>query len=449
MPRNPAVRNRWIVVGGGILVQLGLGVIYAWPVFTLALRDAGWTRTQTQLVFSTQLATFAIVMVVAGRLLGTVGPRALALAGGLTLGLGYLAAGLSGGTSFPAVLVSVGLVGGAGIGLGYVVPIAVGMRWFPDRKGMITGIAVAGFGFGATLWVKLADNWGHLLADHGLGGTFAIIGLVLAALVAVGSIWMVFPPDGWKPAGRLPRPAGPPERRAGAVEMSSEEMLRTRQYWLLMTAFALGASAGLMAVGLLKIFPTEALSNAMHAAAAAAGGTPDHQAIAACAGAIAGNATAFCFPLANGLGRLAWGAVSDWLGRPRSIAAMMALQGLTMFLFPAMAGSEYLLYLGTALVGFNFGGNFALFPAATADFFGARNVGRNYGWIFLAYAVGGILGPVMGGKLGDLGNFPLAFTICGVLCLLAATMALLLRPLATRERRPGAVGGETGARIAT
>ena len=140
--------NRWLVVLGAVLIQLSLGAIYAWSVFTPALIEVGWTRLQTQAVFAIGLAVFAGVMVFAGRLLAILGPNRLALLGGATLGIGYASAGLLGATSFWVVAVCIGLVGGAGIGLAYVVPIAVGMRWFPDRKGMITGLAVAGFGFG-------------------------------------------------------------------------------------------------------------------------------------------------------------------------------------------------------------------------------------------------------------------------------------------------------------
>ena len=143
--------NRWGVVLGAVLIQLSLGAIYAWSVFTPALIVAGWTKVETQIVFAIGLVTFALVMLFAGRGMARLGPRKLAAAGGLTLGAGYVLAGLLGGTNFWAVCLGVGLIGGAGIGLGYVVPIAVGMRWFPDKKGMITGLAVAGFGlFGIT-----------------------------------------------------------------------------------------------------------------------------------------------------------------------------------------------------------------------------------------------------------------------------------------------------------
>ncbi|MEA3479170.1 MAG: MFS transporter, partial [Bacteroidota bacterium] len=166
------VMNRGLVVLGAILIQLALGAIYAWSVFTPSLAEAGWSKEETQWVFAIGLVSFAVFMVFAGKRLNAWGPQKLAIIGGVILGLGYVLGGIIGGTSFWALLVLIGLVGGAGIGFAYVVPIAVGMRWFPDKKGMITGLAVAGFGFGAMLWVKLAGSWGHLIENMGLSSTF-------------------------------------------------------------------------------------------------------------------------------------------------------------------------------------------------------------------------------------------------------------------------------------
>jgi MFS transporter, OFA family, oxalate/formate antiporter len=168
--KNQKIFNRNLVILGAILIQLALGAIYAWSVYTRLLFEEGWTRTQTQLVFATGLAVFAIVMVMAGRMLPKAGPRKLALAGGLVLGLGYILSGIFGAENFITTLLFIGVMGGSGIGLGYVVPIAVGMRWFPDKKGMITGLAVAGFGFGATLWMALADRLGPLGGVNSLRG---------------------------------------------------------------------------------------------------------------------------------------------------------------------------------------------------------------------------------------------------------------------------------------
>ena len=231
------IMNRWLVVVGGILIQLCLGAIYAWSVFTPSLKDAGWTNAQTQFVFSAGLASFAIVMVLAGYfLMPKFGPRKLAMAGGIVLGLGYLLGGLIGGTSVGALVVFIGIIGGGGIGLGYVVPIAVGMRWFPDKKGLITGLAVAGFGFGAMLWVKLGGEWGHLIENHGLSNTFSVYGVLFAVMVCIGGIWMVFPPEGWQPAGWTPPPPKVGQVSEG-VNYKAGQMLKTAQFFMIFITF--------------------------------------------------------------------------------------------------------------------------------------------------------------------------------------------------------------------
>ncbi len=419
------VMNRWLVVFGAILIQLCLGAIYAWSVFTPELEEAGWSKLDTQIVFAVGLASFALVMVFAGRKLRVWGPRPLAVAGGLTLGLGYILAGLSGGTSFWGVLIGVGLIGGAGIGLGYVVPIAVGMNWFPDRKGMITGLAVAGFGFGAMAWVKLAGTWGNLIASVGLSQTFIIYGVLFAALVLLGSLWMRMPEKGWLPPGYVP-----PEQKAGrgGEEFAPGEMLNTPQFYLIFLTFAVSAGAGLMSIGLMKLYPMEALQAVGYSKLEAS--------------AIAGTAMAVFFSLANGVGRIVWGTLSDKLGRKQSVVLMAGSQGLILLAFTFMAGNEYLLYLGATLIGFNFGGNFALFPALTADEFGNRSVGQNYPFIFLSYGVGGIIFPILGGMLGDMGNFPLAFAICGIACLIgAAASALVFPPYHDEAAKPFSLRG--------
>lgn len=402
--------GRWKVVVGAILIQLCLGAIYAWSVFTPGLRDAGWSKVQTQIVFSVGLASFALVMVFAGRKLATWGPQRLALAGGITLGVGYLVGSLAGGTNFWIVLIGVGLVGGSGIGLAYVVPIAVGMRWFPDRKGMITGAAVAGFGFGALGWVKLAGEWGGLIDSIGLDGTFLVYGIAFAALVVVGSFTMKMPPEGWLPEGFVP----PQAVGEGGKDFTPREMLRTPQFHLISLTFMVSAGAGLMAIGLMKLYPIEALVD---------GGVAEAE-----ASAIAGTAMAVFFSLANGVGRLAWGALSDKLGRKTSVVTMAASQGIFLLLFVPMAGNEFSLYIAATLIGFNFGGNFALFPALTADEFGNGAVGKNYPWVFLSYGAGGIIFPILGGWLGDVGNFPLAFFICGAGCIVGAVASFLVFP---------------------
>lgn len=415
--------NRSFVVVGAVLIQLALGNLYAWSVFTTKLVESDWTKTQTQIVFSVGVAVFALVMVIAGRLMPKYGPRKLTIASGISLGLGYILAGLLGAENYISTLIFVGIVGGAGIGMGYVVPIAVGMRWYPDKKGLITGLAVAGFGFGATLWMTLAGKLGtlgggQLIKNIGLSNTFIVLGIIFLVIILIGSIWMVFPPADWKPAGWIPPEAKKDSKPAGTVDYTSGQMLKTTQFYLIVLTYAFGAGAGLMSIGLMKLWPMEAME---------ANGIPKEVASAA-----ATLAMAIFFALFNGLGRILWGMISDKLGRKSSIAIMMATQGAFVILFQWMAGAQATLYIFAVLIGFNYGGLFSLFPTITADIFGNKNFGQNYGWVFLAYAVGGIIFPILGGKLGDLGNFPLAFTICGILCFVAVLTILMVRPLKSK-----------------
>jgi len=306
--------------------------------------------------------------------------------------------------------------------------------------------AVAGFGFGALIWIYLGQGlpaWTGLqttglLKSLGVANVFLIYGIAFFALVMIGSVWMKDPPAGWSPPNWSPATAGTAAAGTGR-QFESRQMLATPQFYMLWFMFIVGALAGLMVIGIIKLFGIDALQ--------ARAGLSYEQ-----ASLTAGTAMALFYALANGLGRIVWGTVSDALGRKRSLVLMLGVQGVVMLLFFYMGGSVALLYVGAALIGFNFGGNFALFPAATADYFGNRNVGKNYGWMFTAYGVGGIVGPIMAGRFRDAGAaavqaattqtdklaaaldawFP-AFIIAGCACLLAALVGLALRPPRTAD----------------
>jgi OFA family oxalate/formate antiporter-like MFS transporter len=180
-----------------------------------------------------------------------------------------------------------------------------------------------------------------------------------------------------------------------------------------------GATSGLMVIGVIKLFGMDALG---------AGGVE-----AARANVITGTAMGLFYALLNGLGRIIWGSISDKTGRRLAIAMMSLLQGIMMIAFYFIGGKEWGLYLGAAVIGFNFGGNFALFPAATADFFGNKSVGTNYPWVFMSYGVGGVIGPILGGKMGDMHAWMWAFVPAGIACLVAAGIAMMLKTPSVRK----------------
>jgi len=444
MSSNNSGMNRWVIVIGAILIQLCLGAIYAWSAFTGALAKPvaeggyGFTASQTQWIFSVGLAVFAIMTVIGGRLAARYTPRALALSGGIILGLGYILGGLLGKT-FPMQLVCIGLIGGAGIGLAYVVPIAVCVKWFPDKKGLITGLAVAGFGFGATIWVKLAGGFKSILwlvpvsfdgllktvslaGLPGVQSVFIVYGIVFLVLVALGSLVMINPPSGYSPPGWKTPVAGT-VAASGAVNFNESQMLATPQFYMIFLTFAGSAMAGLMVIGCIQLFGIDALQ--------ASGAAAD----VATATATAGTAMAM-YAILNGLGRIAWGAISDRIGRKMSIILMCASQAVMMAVLFYLGRSNLGLTLAACVIGFNFGGNFALFPAVTADFFGNANVGRNYGYVFLSYGVAGIAGPYIAGYFKDAAKVSGAgvnawltpFMIAATACAIAAVIAALTRP---------------------
>ena len=438
---NKKVMNRWLVVVGAILIQLALGAIYAWSVFTPKLTAVDGTYQfsagEAAWIFSAGLFFFALVMIWAGRKLSTYGPQKLAMAGGLVLGAGYILAGFF-GNSFITQLIFIGIIGGSGIGLAYVVPIAVGVKWFPDKKGMLTGLAVAGFGFGATIWVKWAGSWGGgLLNDLNIAGldgvrsVFLLYGVIFAVMVIIGSLVMKDPPKGWLPKGYTPPPPSSTSA-TGSVEFDSGQVLKTPQFYMLFITFIFSALAGLMVIYCIKLFGIDALTYSKLGSLDPS--NIDYQSTVKWASAIAGTAMA-TYAILNGLGRIIWGMVSDKIGRKISIFLMCLIQGIVMLSFYKLGFGTTTFIIAAAIIGFNFGGNFALFPAATAYFFGNKSVGRNYGLVFFANGIAGIVGPQLAGVFKDAAkgaSDPSAwltpFIIAGVTCIIGAVIIILAKP---------------------
>jgi len=437
-------KHRWTVLVGALIVQIILGTVYAFSVFVKPLEmEFGWDRATTQWAFSIALLTFALVMIPAGRLQDRIGPRKVATIGGLLLGLSFILGAILVSEERPwALFLTYGVLGGAGIGFGYVCPIAAAVKWFPEKKGLITGIAVAGFGAGALFFagpastLLLPPGTGDeplglsqiLLVGLGIskGGGFGIgwqaffilHGVVAAAAVILGAMLLRNPPEGWKPKGWEPSPLQAKARS----EMTWRQMLNTPLACMLWLTFIFGATSGLMAIGQWKPMMANILQGQTFA--------PEWM----------GGFGRFIEPVGilaifNALGRVFWGKVSDVIDRPRAMMIMYLCQGMA-FMVLISVESPLAIFLASAWVGLNFGGNFALFPAATSDYFGSKNLGMNYGWIFTAYGVAGILGPVVGGVLYDASQqYMMAFVFAGVLCFLAAGCAVVVWAMARAQQQ--------------
>ncbi|MDH7506925.1 MAG: OFA family MFS transporter, partial [Candidatus Thermoplasmatota archaeon] len=391
--------------------------------------EFAFTKTETQAIFSAGLATFAIFTIIGGRLSSKYGPRKIAFLGGICLGLGYILGGLV-GANFALKLIFIGILGGAGIGLGYVVPIAVGVKWFPDKKGLVSGLAVAGFGFGAFIWILIA-NPPSILGFNGLitkqtgafaytianvDNAFLIYGLLFFLLVTIGSTVMKNPPKDWKPAGWNPHETDSNGKKI-ALNLKPRQMCKTKAFYLLWLMFIIGALAGLMVIGNVQNF-AKSQSDGFIANGFSVQEATDFAVVGA----------AVCLPIFNGVGRIAWGQISDKIGRRKALILMFLLQGIMMMIFFYTTTNPYLFYLVAAFIGFNFGGNFALFPAACADSFGSENLNLNYGFIFTAYGIGGIAGPILAGAVQDAGmSFLYAFIPAGLMCIIASILAVIYK----------------------
>ncbi len=412
--------KRGIVVVGAIIVQLCLGSIYAWSIFQKALYTTiadggryGWDKLTSNLPFAAGLASFALFMVFAGRWQDRVGPKKVARVGAFLLGIGLVLAGLidvvgistnmMAGTLY--LIITYGVIGGAGIGFGYVCPIAALVKWFPDKKGLMTGVAVAGFGGGALIF-SYAEQFLIAYFDKHIGYPLLLLGIVYLVFTFIGATMLRTPPAGWLPAGYTP----PSTTADGAgTGMIPGQMIHTSRFWLLWIMFGLAATAGLMTLG-----------NVVSAASEIDPVITTLQLGALITGIMA---------IFNAAGRIIWGWVSDRIGRSLTFVLMFFILALAMFSFGLVPpGTSWpILTLIASIIGFCFGGNFALFPSATADYFGSKNVGKNYGVMFTAYGIAGILGALVAGTFGEIFGYSLAFLITGCMAVLALILALVLK----------------------
>lgn len=402
-------------------MQVLLGLLYSWSVFRGPLTQLhGWTKAETIAPYRYSMLAFAAGMIVAGFWQDRKGPRIVATVGGLLIGTGCLLAAWLGDTVNGLVL-SYGLVTGLGVGFAYVTPIAMCVKWFPDKRGMIVGLAVMGFGIGPLVFGPLLEALIGRDATQ-LAVTIPRTFLILAAIFFVGVIGAAqlyrVPPPGWRPEGWTPPPG-----RMAAVEINPSGMLRTWQFYVLWLVYFLGTSVGLTAIG-------EA--------------TPQLRELAVATTVISAGVALGIMAIFNGAGRLAWGSFSDRFGRKPATLAMAVVSVVACMGFLRSATGFWMLLAGLCFAAFAYGGYLALMPSFTADYYGPKNVGANYGLLFSAWGVCGFLVPgYFAGIMdkarvaGDLASgYQQVYTTLAVLAILGAAMTALLRPPARGSHEP-------------
>lgn len=402
-----AVTRGWIVALSGLGINLALGVLYSWSVVAKVLSKPvaehgwGWTAGQASLPYAIAVGVFAVTMVFAGRAQDRFGPRIIASIGGALTGLGLLVASLATPESQLPMVVGFGLMTGAGIGLGYAAATPAAVKWFPAaKKGLVTGIVVAGFGLAS---VYIAPLTTFLLGATGVPGTFRILGLSFFFVTVALSQLLVNPPEGYRPGGVGLQTAADAQVLAG-MGLGWREMVRTRQFLLLWLMYACSAFAGLMIIG--------------HMAKIAAVQLPQSD---------LGFVLVAVLAIGNAGGRVVAGMAFDRVGGIRTMLAVFVLQAVMMGAL-AFSNAALALVPVAAAVGFCYGANLSLFPATTAGFFGTRHLGVNYGIVFTAWGFGGVFGSMTAGSIVDTtGGYGVAYAVAAGLCILAAGLTFVVK----------------------
>ena len=396
-----ATHNRWFIAAAGMVMQIALGAVYAWSVFRIPLtKSFGWTISEVTLTFTIAIFVLGLAAFAGGLWLRRGGPRTVAVAAGVLYGLGVFLASFSGGHLW-WLYCSYGVIAGVGLGLGYIVPVATLVKWFPDKRGLITGLAVAGFGAGALITAPIATR---LIASVGVLQTFAILGAAYFVAVTGGALFMRNPPDGYRPAGWTPSATQTRQRAARAFTLA--EAMRSRQWYGLWALLFLNTTAGIAVI-----------SQA----------APMFQEITGISAARAASIVGI-ISIANGAGRLLWGWLSDLVGRRAVFLAMFLLQAVIFWLLPS-AHSLTLFAALTVGVLLCYGGGFGTMPAFAADYFGAEHVGSIYGLMLTAWGMAGVLGPTLIATLRERsGGYDSAMRLIAGLMLVSAVIPLLVRP---------------------
>lgn len=404
--------NRWVIATAAFLMQLALGAVYAWSVFlNPVIKAYGVTKAQGNLTFSFALLALGVTAGFGGYFNSRFGPRTIAVVAGIFYGVGVALAGFVAPNIYLLYL-TYGIIGGIGLGLGYIVALAMLIKWFPDRRGFITGLAVAGFGAGAAVTGPVAAA--YLLPSLGLSNTFLVLGIAYFIIVVVAAQFFRTAPDGYAPAGWTPTPKLQ-ENRA-TREYTLGESLTSPKWYVLWLILALNVTAGAALISVASPL------------------AQDFTKVSAALAAI----LVTTISIFNGAGRLFWGWLSDAIGRPFTFLSLFVIQIVAFALTPFI-GNFVILFIPISIVGLCYGGGFGTMPAFAADFFGPKNAGTIYGAMLTAWSAGGIVGPIL---IASIDTRTALYIIAGIM-VVSCALPLVARAQARQEQpAPVATGGK-------
>ncbi len=407
------IKNRWLIAASAVGVHASIGSVYAWSVFNKPLEaEFGWAKNEIAMTFSLAIVFLGLSAAVLGRFVEKNGPRKSGLVAGTFWGLGLIGAGFA--TLYGNLYLlwlTYGVIGGIGLGVGYITPVSTLVKWFPDRRGLATGLAIMGFGFGA---LAGAPVFNFLIEHIGIHQTFWIIGVAYMVIMYVSALYLEKPPEGWMPTGMAAAiDSGKKKIKRDISQLLANEAAKTMPFYGLWLIMFINISCGIALIYSASPLAQESIGLSAVEAAAVVG----------------------MMSLFNGLGRLGWASASDVLGRPMTYVIFFVLQIGAFALLPNI-GSVILFQFVLYLILTCYGGGFATLPAYIGDLFGTKQLGAIHGYVLTAWSAAGLAGPQLIAYVRTTtGSYTASMYIFAAIFVVALIISLLMRNYVIKEHR--------------
>lgn len=398
-------KNRWLIALSAIAIQLSIGAAYAYSVYTKPISETmGWSPTEITYAFTIMMALGGISAAFFGGFVEKNGPRKSAMVAAFLFGLGQAGAGFATQIdSLVLFLLTYGFMSGMGLGVGYIAPISTLVKWFPDRRGLATGMAVMGFGAGALITAPVAAS---LIASVGVTTTFYILGISYFILISLGASYIAPPPEGFMPKGmEADLASGKKVMKKDLAQLTARQAVKTRRFWMLWTMMLINVSAGIMIISVASPMAQELVGLTAAGAATLVG----------------------IMGIFNGGGRLGWAAISDYIGRPTVFMMFFIIQIVAFVMLPGIT-NVIIFQVFILLIVSCYGGGFSNLPAFIGDMFGTRQLGAIHGYLLTTWSLGGIIGPAIVSQVYAATNsyVPVFYIFIGLISV-ALILSILIR----------------------
>ncbi|WP_162055880.1 L-lactate MFS transporter [Pontibacter pamirensis] len=398
-------KNRWLIALSAICIHLSIGAAYAYSVYTNPLVNSlGWSVSSVTIAFTVMMVLGGASAAIFGRFVERSGPRKSAMIAALLFGLGQAGSGFAVSIdSLILFILTYGLLSGVGLGIGYIAPVSTLVKWFPDRRGLATGMAVLGFGTGALITAPLAAAF---METMGISTTFYILGTSYFVLMILGALYIAPPPKGWLPRGMTRSETAPTENKVNDLSsLTAKKAVKTKHFWMLWTIMLINTSAGIMMISVASPMAQKIGGLSIASAAVMVG----------------------LMGIFNGAGRIGWAAASDYLSRPVVFIIFFVIQLVAFLTLPNISSAlvfQALIFLVVSC----YGGGFSNLPAFIADLFGTKELGAIHGYLLTTWSLGGLLGPTLVSQIyAATESYIPVFYVFTFLIIIALVIAVLLK----------------------